>query len=121
MTNRRDGRGAPSAHIHEVNSAMLRIVPGPNTHAASLEGETDPSRLASCPLCHTAHPFLTQVALDAGEDWQCARCGQRWDAERLATVAAYAAWVVEQENPSRMRSTADTRGSRASPPAAGRS
>ena len=33
-----------------------------------------------------------------GEGWQCARCRQDWDASRLATVAAYAAWVAEHES-----------------------
>lgn len=47
---------------------------------------------ATCPLCHTRHALLTQQALDAGDDWQCGRCGQRWDALRLQTVADYAIW-----------------------------
>ena len=50
-------------------------------------------RIATCPMCHAAPPA---VAL-AGDDWRCARCGQRWDAERLATVTAYAAWARERE------------------------
>jgi predicted CXXCH cytochrome family protein len=45
-----------------------------------------------CPGCHTPHPSLTHALLDAGEGWLCSRCGQRWDAGRLATVAAYKAW-----------------------------
>jgi hypothetical protein len=54
------------------------------------------SRLASCPFCHTRHGSLTQEAALAECDWLCVRCGQRWDASRLRTVAAYAAWVAAQ-------------------------
>ena len=50
--------------------------------------------MLTCLLCHTPSP-LTQHALDAGADWHCGRCGQRWDAARLAAVAAYAVWVDE--------------------------
>ena len=47
-------------------------------------------------MCHTsAGP--SQSALEAGGDWRCVRCGQRWDAARLATVAAYAAWIVDRD------------------------
>ena len=55
------------------------------------------SRLATCPLCHTPHASLTDEALQAGDNWRCVRCGQQWDARRLETVAAYAAWVAEHE------------------------
>ena len=55
----------------------------------------DVSRLATCPLCHTVHPSLTTAALEAGGDWHCSRCGQLWNAVRLANDAAYAAWVIE--------------------------
>ena len=48
----------------------------------------------TCPLCHTADATMTNDAIhDAGANWQCARCGQRWDAIRLATAAAYAVWL----------------------------
>jgi hypothetical protein len=59
--------------------------------------ETPPptTRLAACPLCHTSHASLTDEAVQAGADWRCLRCGQRWDAARLAAVAAYAAWAAE--------------------------
>ncbi|MGH9345863.1 MAG: hypothetical protein ACRD26_01220 [Vicinamibacterales bacterium] len=46
-------------------------------------------------MCHTTHPVLTDDARQSGSDWRCVRCGQRWDAARLATVAAYAAWALE--------------------------
>jgi hypothetical protein len=47
-------------------------------------------------MCHTS-ATLSQSALEAGGDWRCVRCGQHWDAARLATVAAYAAWSVDHD------------------------
>ncbi len=49
--------------------------------------------LAMCPSCHTHDLSMTTLAVSAGADWRCSRCGSRWDAVRLATVAAYAMWV----------------------------
>jgi hypothetical protein len=49
--------------------------------------------LAMCPSCHTQDRSMTYLAVSAGADWQCSRCGSRWDAVRLATVAAYAEWA----------------------------
>ena len=37
---------------------------------------------------------MTNRAVSAGADWRCSRCGWRWDAGRLATVAAYAVWLA---------------------------
>jgi hypothetical protein len=48
---------------------------------------------ATCPLCHTVNS-LTDAALVAGGGWHCATCGQRWDAQRLATMATYARFVA---------------------------
>jgi len=48
----------------------------------------------ACPLCHTAAPALTDAALTAGADWRCAVCHQMWNAQRLATVAAYAQYCA---------------------------
>jgi hypothetical protein len=48
-------------------------------------------------MCHTTHHGLTDHALAIGGDWQCVRCGQRWDSARLTAVAAYAAWVLEHD------------------------
>lgn len=70
----------------------------PQATAALLGVEPDGPRRATCPLCHTTDASVPQDALEAGGSWRCARCGQHWDAERLATVAVYAAWVVEHEN-----------------------
>jgi hypothetical protein len=51
--------------------------------------------LAQCPLCHTS-ATLSEQAVAAGEHWRCAICGQSWTAQRLATVAAYEAWVASR-------------------------
>jgi hypothetical protein len=64
--------------------------------AALLDDEPDILRSATCPLCHTS-ATLTQSAFAAGGDWRCVRCGQHWDARRLATVAGYAAWTVDHD------------------------
>ncbi len=56
-------------------------------------------RLATCPLCFTTNVSVTTDALAAGGGWQCARCGQRWDACRLAVVAAYVACALESGTP----------------------
>ena len=50
--------------------------------------------LATCPLCHTEDRSITNVEVGAAADWYCSRCGCRWDAVRLATVAAYAVWLA---------------------------
>ena len=51
---------------------------------------------ATCPSCRATDATMTYDALGKGSDWQCARCGQKWSVTRLATVAAYAAWVSGQ-------------------------
>jgi hypothetical protein len=51
---------------------------------------------ASCPLCRAIDATMTYDALGKDADWQCARCGQKWSATRLATVTAYAAWVAQR-------------------------
>jgi transcription elongation factor Elf1 len=50
---------------------------------------------ATCPSCHTVDSRVTSLAVSAGADWLCGRCGQRWGSRRLETVAAYAAWLAE--------------------------
>lgn len=62
-------------------------------------GDQNLSQRAVCPGCQTAQPSLTREGLVAGIAWKCARCGQRWDAGRLAAVAAYETWVAEREAP----------------------
>ncbi len=51
---------------------------------------------ATCPLCHTVAAAVTEADLAAGLGWRCATCDQRWDAPRLATVAAYARYVADR-------------------------
>jgi hypothetical protein len=62
---------------------------------AVLDDEKCAPLFPTCPMCHTP-ASLTQNAIDAGADWWCVTCGQRWDATRLSAVAAYAAWVAER-------------------------
>ena len=71
--------------------------------AAPLDSDRDLSQRAVCPGCHTPHPSLTLEGLASGVGWRCLRCGERWDARRLATVAAYKAWVAEREKPAAAR------------------
>lgn len=79
--------------------APRRLLSTPSALAPELVG------LAVCPSCHTRDPTMTNLAISAGADWQCSRCGSRWDAVRLATVAAYAVWVSEHTAPSVMSAT----------------
>ena len=44
----------------------------------------------TCPLCHTLDRTITMEALRDGAEWTGNRCGQRWNAARLTTTAAYA-------------------------------
>jgi hypothetical protein len=78
----------------------------PASQAATPRADIDPiaPRHATCPLCHTTNASLSDEALAAGEGWRCPRCGQQWDAHRLATVAAYAAWVLDRVPEVRIRS-----------------
>jgi predicted Zn finger-like uncharacterized protein len=62
----------------------------PSTAPVSLDDEQGGLRYATCPGCHTA-TSVTQNAIEAGANWRCVRCGQHWDAARLAAVARYAA------------------------------
>ena len=68
----------------------------PHATAAALDDEQDILRSATCPRCHASAP-LSQSAVEAGGEWRCVRCGQRWGASRLAAVAAYAAWKVDHD------------------------
>lgn len=52
---------------------------------------------AMCPLCHAVDELITIRALDDGVEWRCRRCGQRWSALRLATVAAYESYTLDRE------------------------
>jgi hypothetical protein len=76
----------------------------PHATAVLLDDDQDILRSAPCPLCHTS-ATLSQSALEAGGDWRCARCGQHWDAARLAAVAAYAAWSADHDRVGRQGAT----------------
>ena len=58
---------------------------------------SDPLQSVACPSCDQPHASLTNEALHPRDPWVCVTCGQRWDAHRLETVAAYAAWVAEND------------------------
>jgi hypothetical protein len=47
-------------------------------------------------MCHTP-TSVTRQTIEAGGDWRCVRCGQHWDAVRLAAVSAYAAWIIDHD------------------------
>jgi hypothetical protein len=74
---------------------MMHLSSQPQVTSAGLDDEKCAPLFPTCPLCHTP-TSLTQNAIDAGAEWRCVTCGQRWDATRLSAVAAYAAWVVER-------------------------
>jgi transcription elongation factor Elf1 len=81
------------------------------SESASLLSLTPPSAIApelvgfaTCPSCHTVDANMTNVAVNEGAEWHCGRCGQRWDALRLATVAAYAVWLSGRQSSSHDRS-----------------
>jgi hypothetical protein len=75
---------------------MASSFSGTDATAVLLDDDQDVVRPAICPMCHTS-ATLSQSALEAGGDWRCVRCGQRWDAARLGAVAAYAAWSVNHD------------------------
>ena len=43
----------------------------------------------TCLLCHTVDAAMTQGGLDNGTYWRCQRCGQMWDAQRIAAANEY--------------------------------
>jgi transposase len=61
------------------------------TFISTREPGTAPTAVSSCtcPMCHTVDAAMTANALASGGYWLCIRCGQEWDANRLATRAAY--------------------------------
>ncbi len=66
---------------------------------STIVSTVDPVGLATCPSCHTMDRSMTNLAISAGADWQCPRCGSVWDAVRLATAATYAAWASARAAP----------------------
>jgi ribosomal protein L37AE/L43A len=86
--------------------AMTHSSPQPQPAAARPDNTLDLSQGASCPMCHTP-TATTRREVQAGSAWRCVRCGQHWDATRLAAVAAYSVWKSERDLVSR-RSTNDS-------------
>jgi len=76
--------------------AMVHGSSRPPHTAASPTGNQPGWRGATCPLCREP-AAVTRPAIEAGGDWWCPRCGQHWDAGRLAAVAEYAAWVADHD------------------------
>ena len=76
---------------------MIQSPASPPLTGAPSETPSDLLRLSTCPLCHAPHAALTPDAIAAGDSWRCVRCGQQWDARRLDSVAAYAAWVTAHD------------------------
>jgi transposase-like protein len=60
------------------------------THHIAVEALTDAALSPTCPLCHTLEVTLTNAGVAEGAAWRCSRCGQNWNAKRLATASAYA-------------------------------
>jgi predicted Zn finger-like uncharacterized protein len=69
------------------------LKPGGFATAVLQDDERDILRSVMCPMCHTS-ASVTEGAIEAGGDWRCNRCGQHWDAARLATAGAYAEWAA---------------------------
>lgn len=79
-----------------MNRACAPLSCQPAT-VAPLEVERSVSGVATCPLCHTDHPYGTD-AIPGSSGWRCTRCGQQWSARRLATVAAYNEWARDLDD-----------------------
>jgi hypothetical protein len=47
-----------------------------------------------CLLCHAVHAETFDG--HAVRAWRCGRCGQHWDAARVATVLDYQRWVKSE-------------------------
>jgi hypothetical protein len=71
--------------------------PSPQSPATIVLLDDEPVvwQFATCPMCH-APAALTQSAVEA-DAWRCVKCGQHWDAARLAAVAADGASVLDRD------------------------
>lgn len=84
----------------EASMSVRRIIMTTITRAT--QTATEPAvGAAICPLCHTQELRMTDAALSAGGSWRCSVCDQVWSAQRLATVAAYAAFAARHDVASR--------------------
>jgi len=71
-----------------VTGCQLGIRMGQMEEALDVEG------FAACPTCGMVDVTMTNAEVAVGGYWRCQRCGQQWDKKRLATVAAFDAWVA---------------------------
>jgi hypothetical protein len=55
----------------------------------------DVDNRVECLLCHAVQ--RNSSAGDASRAWRCARCGQHWDAARVAAVMNYRRWVIAED------------------------
>ena len=81
-------------NVSQQGSSFMTEV---SSSPSSTPAPPDVLRRATCQSCHTKHESLTEDAVQMGASWRCVRCGQRWDAARLAAVAAYATWAAEYD------------------------
>jgi hypothetical protein len=88
--------GAEHVSVDRGEVMVSTLVAPGSSVITSFPGDPELVGLATCPSCHTEDQTVTKLAVSTGADWQCARCGSRWDARRVATVAAYAVWVSER-------------------------
>ena len=83
-----------AAPFPDSQSLRFYLAMASNFSRPHANDEQDALRSATCPMCHTS-ATLAQGAVETGGAWRCGRCGQHWDAARLAAVAAYAAWTID--------------------------
>src|SRR5689334_14861446 len=82
----------PSSEFSQAQA----FIPGDGDVGSPSPVDPDLVGFTRCPSCHTEDASITKLAVSTGAYWQCAQCGSLWDARRMATVAAYAAWVSER-------------------------
>ena len=76
---------------------MTQPLSSPRVAVALAEVPAGTLQRPVCPSCHTVHASSMVEALQAEENWQCVRCGQRWNARRLETAATYAKWAADHD------------------------
>ena len=80
-----------SAALRHEATERIAVLRGEEVMTGPVENTKDDASLpvSVCPLCHTVDLATSADALAAGADWTCTRCGQRWNAARLVTFAAF--------------------------------